>query len=479
MTTSEGGTTQLRRVSITGLHGALDLDVQLSSGLNVLYGRNGNGKTTFLHFLANLSEGELERFAHIRFKRVVVETFGGDLISLERVRRNDGTVIVLSLGAEPLASCVSGQPTPPAIRALLREKLGGRPVYLPAFRTILEAVSRHRQERYVNDRSQPDLQRARDRELEELASSTSDPASPALATYWMRERADGTAFKTILCREWFGDFVPTVRFPSLAEVADELGAEYQAAELALAQQDRTGFSEVFVDVVRTVFDRPNVTVAEDTGPILQSIRRSLESLQEVAGHVPGVYNQLAGIIGEQSHPAVSAQEVIATRILKIYDEALQARTRAQQLAFKRLKTFETSVNRFIQGKRLTVDKARVPRRPIARVELEDKRLTSLSALSSGERHVLTLLFSATHMSAADGVLLIDEPELSLHVDWQRIILSELMAQAGSRQIIACTHAPEVVGDHRDQMVRLDPSKYVSPQGELFGTVPDAGTTDEQ
>jgi predicted ATP-dependent endonuclease of OLD family len=82
------------------------------------------------------------------------------------------------------------------------------------------------------------------------------------------------------------------------------------------------------------------------------------------------------------------------------------------------------------------------------------------------------------MSSTDGVLLIDEPELSLHVDWQRIILSELMAQAGSRQIIACTHAPEVVGDHRERMFKLEPTKYISSQGDLFAS-PDSAVSEDR
>lgn len=68
--------------------------------------------------------------------------------------------------------------------------------------------------------------------------------------------------------------------------------------------------------------------------------------------------------------------------------------------------------------------------------------------------MLTLLFSATHMSTNDGIVLIDEPELSLHVDWQRVILSRLAALAGDRQIIASTHAPEVAGSHLDRLVPL-------------------------
>jgi predicted ATP-dependent endonuclease of OLD family len=69
------------------------------------------------------------------------------------------------------------------------------------------------------------------------------------------------------------------------------------------------------------------------------------------------------------------------------------------------------------------------------------------------------------MSSADGMLLIDEPELSLHVDWQRVILRELMKQAGDRQIIACTHAPEVTADHRNVMTRLG-TKYLDREGPI-------------
>jgi len=57
---------------------------------------------------------------------------------------------------------------------------------------------------------------------------------------------------------------------------------------------------------------------------------------------------------------------------------------------------------------------------------------------------------------ATGVFLIDEPELSLHVDWQRIILKEISTQAPMRQIIACTHSPEVGADHDDAVQMFAP-----------------------
>lgn len=125
--------------------------------------------------------------------------------------------------------------------------------------------------------------------------------------------------------------------------------------------------------------------------------------------------------------------------------------------------FEESANEFLKdsGKRLDLstrtDELSQDFRGRAGVVIrrrDGKSPVSLTGLSSGERHVLTLLFSVTHMSDTDGLVLIDEPELSLHVDWQRQILGEMCKQTGERQVIACTHAPEVAANHLDSLVAL-------------------------
>jgi predicted ATP-dependent endonuclease of OLD family len=65
------------------------------------------------------------------------------------------------------------------------------------------------------------------------------------------------------------------------------------------------------------------------------------------------------------------------------------------------------------------------------------------------------------------VFLIDEPELSLHIDWQRIVLRELQNQSSGRQIIACTHSPEVGADHMEEIQDFEPTVSRSRQETLF------------
>lgn len=461
--------TPLQHVHVFGLHDQQEVAVDLEPGLNLIYGRNGSGKTTFLHILANLADRDLERFCFLRFEKIVVRTARSDRLVLTQSRSPDGTSVALEINGAPAGKVARGEVTPPGVRNVLKEVLGGRPVYLPAFRAILEAIteSRGRYQYLADHQREQEISRI----VEQLRSDDEEESpSRRRARYVYGNRDDqATAYKTALCRDWFGAFVPVVRFPSLAEVAEQLAAELQEAQFEVASTDRTAFSEVFVKVLHAVVSGAPTADVGSVEPVLASIRESLASLQATAGGAPSVYYEIAALVKEHSTNSFH-QEAIASQILQVYEQALKDRTVAQRRAFRRIRTFEESVNRFLQHKKLSVEGAdsdalRARSGRARMISLEGGKSANLSVLSSGERHVLTLLFSATHMSTTEGMLLIDEPELSLHVDWQRVILGELMKQAGDRQIIACTHAPEVTAEHRRAMTKLG-TKYLKQQ-ELF------------
>ncbi|MFJ4267726.1 AAA family ATPase [Paenarthrobacter nicotinovorans] len=70
-----------------------------------------------------------------------------------------------------------------------------------------------------------------------------------------------------------------------------------------------------------------------------------------------------------------------------------------------------------------------------------KRL-GLNHLSSGEKQLLRILL--TTLSSGSGAVLVDEPELSMHVDWQRRLLKSMQDVNPKCQLILATHSPEVV-----------------------------------
>lgn len=93
-----------------------------------------------------------------------------------------------------------------------------------------------------------------------------------------------------------------------------------------------------------------------------------------------------------------------------------------------------------------------------RIELTDKELVirvgeqklNLPQLSSGEKQVLLIFLTA--LGSATRSLIIDEPELSLHVDWQKTLISALRLLNPQMQMIAATHSPEIMADIPDENI---------------------------
>lgn len=69
-------------------------------------------------------------------------------------------------------------------------------------------------------------------------------------------------------------------------------------------------------------------------------------------------------------------------------------------------------------------------------------------LSAGEKQMLSFL--AYNAFYQDTIFIIDEPELSLHVDWQRILFPTLLKQNSSNQFIVATHSPFIYSKYPDK-----------------------------
>ena len=65
-------------------------------------------------------------------------------------------------------------------------------------------------------------------------------------------------------------------------------------------------------------------------------------------------------------------------------------------------------------------------------------------LSSGEKQILIILLSVLVQSRQHYTLFMDEPEVSLHVEWQQQLISLILELNPNVQIILTTHSPAVI-----------------------------------
>ncbi len=85
----------------------------------------------------------------------------------------------------------------------------------------------------------------------------------------------------------------------------------------------------------------------------------------------------------------------------------------------------------------------------------DKEL-SIRELSGGEKEILTKIFSLYLAETKNTLILIDEPENSLHPIWQNRIapIYQKFAKQNNNQIIFATHSPQIVGSVRKEQIRV-------------------------
>ena len=90
----------------------------------------------------------------------------------------------------------------------------------------------------------------------------------------------------------------------------------------------------------------------------------------------------------------------------------------------------------------------------AYIELSKTTKHSIDKLSSGERHLLTFLTLFLIIGRNRDFFIIDEPEISLNMKWQRKLMPLLSELSPNSQIIVATHSPSIAHKNSNYLVEL-------------------------
>lgn len=125
--------------------------------------------------------------------------------------------------------------------------------------------------------------------------------------------------------------------------------------------------------------------------------------------------------------------------------------------YKKVALFQLIINEHLINKRLEIN------HEVGFVVINnfnEKRI-ALKLLSSGERNLLILFFELIFETEPFTLIMIDEPEISLHVEWQIRFIKNLLKLNQSEieeliniRFILATHSPQIIHDRRDLTVEL-------------------------
>lgn len=120
----------------------------------------------------------------------------------------------------------------------------------------------------------------------------------------------------------------------------------------------------------------------------------------------------------------------------------------------RIDKISSNLNKFLDlvnsyynetGKQLTID-------PLGRAFLKRPKggMVGLDALSSGEKQILIIFANSILRLGNEKVFIIDEPELSLHLNWQERFIDDIKSLKTGAQFIFATHSPEIIAGYEDK-----------------------------
>ncbi len=168
-----------------------------------------------------------------------------------------------------------------------------------------------------------------------------------------------------------------------------------------------------------------------------------------------------GILEKEQAPATFGDQNPTTpddkteaRVMALYVQDTEQKLSALEDFALRTDLFLDNINKKYRNKKISVDgKSGI------RVLDDHSRDVPLECLSSGEQHELVLHYNMLFQVPENTVVLIDEPELSLHVAWQKEFLPDLLkiVEVCRFDALVATHSPYIVGDRDDLMVALSDS----------------------
>ncbi|MBE9200800.1 MULTISPECIES: AAA family ATPase [unclassified Nodularia (in: cyanobacteria)] len=413
----------VKKIEVIGIHDHFDIIQEFSPKINIIHGINGSGKTTLIHIIANILNGQYSRFLYLDFFRIRVWFDDDNLITIYKNIDDQYSE------KEAIRVCVNSDRRGIQIKSQInefdnfdikltdytQEKVILPAAYFPAFRTMVEA--------------------------------------------WKSlEKNTDTDETTSFFRRIFGDFLPKINYPSPQNVEQSLIYEVQEIANKLSLFDRQIMSQLSVDFVFN-------SLTNDFNDHLDKyddLKKKIESLFKEIQNYP--IPQDSYICSIEVYKKIFDLKINTNLkdfryFLKIYYDSLQKIASKINVDYLKIYKYLSAVNSFLNDKEVGIFIANTGEsNPLVKIKFSDGSLINgLDALSSGERQILTILYSTIYMSN-EKIVLIDEPEISLHIDWQRELLKKISDQLDGRQIIACTHSPIIPADYDDYLKELESKK---------------------
>lgn len=438
---------KITKLTVRKLHGYTDYNVEFNDDITFLYGDNGCGKTTILNIITYVITGKIYELFQYRFDRIILSYVSNKTQKSDKIIVSlDEGMMTLSFNGEQVQidsqrfeymNRNSDEPEEverfyfseyPILRNI-REVFNY--IYLPLNRNGNVMIDYH-----YNIRSRKIMQ----------------------SRYSTRNRMGNNIDYTLFDVEsLISQAYNKVNF-SLNRISEHFTDEMLSAfldvdnisNMSLIIEYMNSLNDTKINKIQRDYTNVVKTVLKYDSEMEAKIDTFFESLKEEISNVKKINNVQVTI-----DLLVKLSELTKiTNIISKAEKIEQTKKKVRQP----IEDFLNTVNSYIQSnngeKQVGIDSDGT-----IYLKTNQGNKVNIQNLSSGEKQIVTffayLIFGL--QTSNQSIFIVDEPELSLHLNWQRKFVDSIFSINDNVQLIFATHAPEMIGRHRDKAVKLIPN----------------------
>ncbi|MFJ5390861.1 AAA family ATPase [Pectobacterium sp. CHL-2024] len=435
---------KISHAKITGVWGWNNIETDFHDDVSVFIGSNGTGKTTFINILVAILRVDVAALEELWFDSATL-VFEGNVEGKKKKR-------TLTISRQ------SGN------------KYNDESVSYKISRVVYDLPflnGRHVRSIHVQRKVLPAIENIKGK-LQEIISFSSLSVSRAGLSdiddlEYLDSRKDINQVNSI--DSILSDLLTKLKVYQLkkAQESKEIAREFQEEVLISVLYDKDIDSSVGLnELAQTDFQEEmrNFTTSYNQLGIQNTLRRG-KAKELISKHFNAIQESVTYLqeaIAENKG-VFEVDKIFAFPLLKRTKKILQAGKAAEKrrkILFSSLEVYKKELQKYFKGKSITL---------LADGGLyfkDSNRAGSeydYTKLSSGEKQILILLTESLLQDGESKLFIADEPELSLHVDWQSKILPSIRLLNNSAQIIVATHSPEVAGEYPENILDMEDICY--------------------
>lgn len=462
----------IRKIEISGLFGRFEHVIPEHGELrspSILYGDNGVGKSTILNMVFHLlspagDKGHRSNLRNIPFRKILVSLSNGATLSAEKeddldddgvlslkILRND--VVVAEWEHTQRGRHVRYEMDSNTIHSIYLSGGETKDIDKQIRDALLKSYSTHRKDDHVKRGEREYLSELEacapavfylnaDRKLD--SDSVADPSEELELRHALNRRE----LKRVT------DILQASRAISLKQALSNASRWVNRRAVRSANLGSENVHSVYEAVVAQLAIDYNPEDAQIARGEIEALIADLDKIERDTGNF-AEYELTSKLSMSKLREALNtgnpSADSISAKLIEPYLKSLSSRLDAIRPIYDVIDNFVTTINGFLTRKTLSF---KLSQGFVVVDDIGD--VLSSAQLSSGEQQLILIFSYVLSARDAPSVFIIDEPEISLNIKWQRKMVESLIrVAAGSEiQFILASHSIELITQHMDSVVKV-------------------------